>query len=274
MLRILTALVAIPLALAAIFLLPPAGFFLLVVFLLDWAALEFVSLTRPLAPRAPLRALLLLVPFAAWGIAWSLGPGATADAGTLLLVVGTVLAVGCGSLVLFARTPVGEAVPALAVLCFGTPYFALPAASLYELQRHDPWVIFLLCSIVWLGDTTALYVGTAFGRHRLAPTVSPKKSWEGAIAGFAVSLVATAAWSHWRLGEVDPTLLAVGAVTAVASQVGDLVESILKRGAGVKDSGGVLPGHGGVFDRMDAMLFAAPTLLLGLQLTGLEIARR
>jgi phosphatidate cytidylyltransferase len=272
--RLLTALVAIPLAFAAVFLLPPLAFFLVIVFLLDWAALEFIHLVRPLAPRAPLGALLVLVPLAAWGMAWALGPGNGTGAGTPLLAAAALLAVGCGSLVLFARTPVAEAVPALAVLCFGTPYFALPAASLYELQRHDPWVLFLLCAVVWLGDSAALYVGTAIGRHRLAATVSPKKSWEGAIAGFAVSLAATAAWSAWRLGRVDGTLLAVGAATAVAAQVGDLVESMLKRGAGVKDSGGVLPGHGGIFDRMDAMLFAAPTMLLGLLLTGLEIARR
>ncbi len=214
------------------------------------------------------------MPLAAWGLAWALGPGNGTGAGTPLLAAAALLAVGCGSLVLFARTPVAEAVPALAVLCFGTPYFALPAASLYELQRHDPWVLFLLCAVVWLGDSAALYVGTAIGRHRLAATVSPKKSWRGhrRLRGLARGdrrLERLAARTR-----VDGTLLAVGAATAVAAQVGDLVESMLKRGAGVRESGGVLPGHGGIFDRMDAMLFAAPTMLLGLLLTGLEIARR
>ncbi len=272
--RLLTALVAVPFALTAIFMLPPVAFFLVIAFLLDWAALEFLHLVRPLAPRAPLGALLVLVPLAAWGMAWALGPGRSAPAGTVLLVAAALLALGSGSLVLFARTPVGEALPALAVLGFGIPYFALPTASLYELQRLDPWVMFLLCAIVWLGDSAAFYVGTSIGRHRLAPVVSPKKTWEGAAAGLLVGVGATAVWSAWRLGRVDGILLAVGAATAVAAQVGDLVESVIKRSAGVKDSGGVLPGHGGVFDRLDAMLFAAPALLLGLLLTGLEIGRR
>jgi hypothetical protein len=102
--------------------------------------------------------------------------------------------------------------------------------------------------------------------HKLAPAVSPNKSWEGAIAGLATSLAATAIWSQLRLGHVDAVLLAIGGATAVASQLGDLVESLLKRGFGVKDSGALLPGHGGFWDRMDAMLFAAPTLLLLLRL--------
>jgi len=111
---------------------------------------------------------------------------------------------------------------------------------------------------------------TRFGRHRLAPVVSPRKSWEGAIAGFATSLVAVVVWSDWRLGRIDLALVAIGGATAVAAQLGDLVESLLKRGAGVKDSGDLLPGHGGVWDRMDAMLFAAPVLLVLLWLAGLE----
>jgi phosphatidate cytidylyltransferase len=104
----------------------------------------------------------------------------------------------------------------------------------------------------------------------MAPVVSPKKSWEGAAAGLAVSLLATVAWGCWRLGGVDFELLAIGVLTAVASQLGDLVESLLKRGAGVKDSGGLLPGHGGLYDRLDAMLFAAPVMLLCLWAFGWE----
>ena len=137
------------------------------------------------------------------------------------------------------------------------PYFAVPVAALVRLQQHDPWVLFLLLAIVWLGDTAAYYVGTRFGRHRLAPVVSPKKSWEGAIAGFLTS--------------VASALLGIAALVAVASQLGDLAESLLKRGAGVKDSGELLPGHGGLWDRMDAMLFAAPVMLVLLWLAGWEV---
>lgn len=271
--RLATAAVGVPLALAAVFLLPGSVFFLLCAFVLDWAALEFVQLVRPAAPRAPLRLLLVLVPLAAWGLAWSFGAGPELPAALALMVAGATLSIGVGSAVLFARTPLPEVLPGLAALAFGVPYFALPIASLYWMQQHDPWLIFLLLAIVWLGDAAAYYVGTAFGRRRLAPTVSPKKSWEGAIAGFLVSVAATALWGLWRLDRIDVPLILVGALATVASQVGDLVESLIKRGAGVKDSGGLLPGHGGMYDRFDAMLFAAPALLLGLWATGHEVLR-
>ena len=104
----------------------------------------------------------------------------------------------------------------------------------------------------------------------MAPVVSPNKSWEGAVAGLVVAVLATAAWSWWRLDRLSWPLIALGAVTAVAAQMGDLVESLIKRGAGVKDSGNLFPGHGGVLDRMDALMFAAPVWLLGLWLVGKE----
>ncbi len=175
--------------------------------------------------------------------------------------------------VLVTRTPIEQAVPASAILGWATLYFAAPVASLVLLQQRDPWIFFLLLAIVWLGDTAAYYVGSTWGRHRLAPVVSPKKSWEGAIAGLATSLAATAIWSLWRQGAVDPALLAVGLVTAIASQFGDLVESLVKRAANVKDSGAILPGHGGMFDRFDAMFLAAPVMLLALWAARVELTR-
>ena len=265
--RVLTALIAAPIAFAAMFLLPPAGFFLVVALVLEIAVWEFLTIVRPGARRAPLWALLVLVPLAAVALSSSM----VMDDGPFLaerhlLAAATLLAVGLGSLVLLARTPLDEVIPALGILCFGIPYFAAPIAALHYLQRIDPWLVFLLCMIVWLGDTAAYYVGRSLGRHKMAPVVSPNKTWEGAAGGFAASLIATAAWSVWRQGWVDPALLGVAALTAAAAQIGDLMESLLKRGAGVKDSGSVLPGHGGVLDRMDAMLFAAPVMLLSLWL--------
>jgi phosphatidate cytidylyltransferase len=265
--RVLTALIAAPIAFAAMFLLPPVGFFIVVALVLEVAVWEFLTIVRPGARRAPLWAVLVLVPLAAVALSSSM----VVDDGPFLperhlLVAATLLAVGLGSLVLLARTPLDEVIPALGILCFGIPYFAAPIAALQYLQRIDPWLVFLLCMIVWLGDAAAYYVGRALGRHKMAPVVSPNKTWEGAVGGFAASLAATAVWSVWRLGWIDPALLGVAALTAAAAQVGDLMESLLKRGAGVKDSGSVLPGHGGVLDRMDAMLFAAPVMLLSLWL--------
>lgn len=272
--RLLTAAVGVPLALLAVFRLPGWAFFLLVAFFFGWAALEFLALLRPLAPRAPWWILHLAAPLLAALLALATEPElfprlaglAPATPHAWFTILG-LLAVLPAIAVLFARTPVNEAVPALSLLAWGTLYFAVPVAALCLLQR-DPWIFFLLLAIVWLGDTAAYYVGTTWGRHRLAPVLSPKKSWEGAIAGMLTSIAATAIWSAWRLGEVRGSWLVVAAATAVAAQLGDLVESLVKRAAGVKDSGGVLPGHGGIYDRLDAMFLAAPVLLLGLWRIG------
>ena len=156
----------------------------------------------------------------------------------------------------------------MGALAFGALYLGLPLAAVTELQGRAPWSLFLLLAIVWLGDSAAYYVGTRFGRRRLAPIVSPNKSWEGALASLAASAVAAAVWSVWRDGSVDGLLLCFALVTSSAAQVGDLVESLLKRGAGVKDSGSLLPGHGGFLDRLDALLFAAPVWWLLLEASG------
>jgi phosphatidate cytidylyltransferase len=269
--RIVTAVVAAPIFLAAAFLLPPGWFFVLVALAIDGAAVEFVRLLRPAAPRAPLALVPVLAPLTA--LAAELAPQSGAGAEALLLAAGLAAAVGTGSAVLFARTPVEETLPAVGALAFGVVYFALPIVACSRLQRLDPWLFVLLLAVVWAGDTAAYYVGSRFGRHRLAPVVSPKKSWEGAAAGLAAALAATAVWELGRLGTVSPEVIALGAVTAVAGQVGDLVESMFKRGSGVKDSGTVLPGHGGVLDRVDALLFAAPVLLAGVALIGPERLR-
>ena len=151
----------------------------------------------------------------------------------------------------------------------GFTMMALPA--LREETNGPSLVAFLLC-VVWGGDTAALYIGRALGRHKLAPTISPNKSWEGAFGSVAGSLAAVGIllglaslaerWDSAKLSFPDEwwywLLLAV--VVNIAAQVGDLTESALKRSAGVKDSGTLLPGHGGVLDRVDALLLAAPVL--------------
>ncbi|HLX10522.1 MAG TPA: phosphatidate cytidylyltransferase [Thermoanaerobaculia bacterium] len=258
--RVLTAAVGTPVMLAGIFLLTGAWFFLFAAFFLTWAAIEYVGIARLRAPHAPLAVLAVLVPLAALAMTLSLGPDRETQ---LLLVLGALTSVGVGSLVLLARTPLDETMESLGLLAFGLPYFAVPLASIDLLHRRDPSLVLLLLAVVWLGDTAAFYVGRSFGRHKMAPTISPKKSWEGAAAGLLASLAAAASWSLWRRGRLEPELLVLAAFTAAAGQIGDLVESMLKRGVGVKDSGHSLPGHGGVLDRCDALLFAAPVLQLG-----------
>lgn len=269
--RLLTAAVGVPLVLAAVFLLKGWWFFAAIALIAEGAVWEFAAILRVRAPNAPLRLLLVLAPLAAWAISFAFTD--PIDLGTLrYLLFAAVLAfsVGLGALLLLSRTPLEETLPAMGAFAFGVPYFAAATSSIHLLQRADPWLLFLLMTIVWLGDTAAYYVGSRIGRHKMAPVISPKKSWEGAVASFVVAVAAAAVWDVWRRGGLEPGVLAAAAGTAVAAQIGDLVESMIKRGSGVKDSGTLLPGHGGVLDRIDAMLFAAPVLLLGLWLAGVS----
>lgn len=166
---------------------------------------------------------------------------------------------------------------AFALLYLGAP-LAVPIFLRAE-PFHGVFVVFALLS-VWAGDTAAFYIGRSLGKHKLAPIVSPKKSWEGAVASVLASvavamlvfhfqeplsrMIATqelrpgSPFGHWRLSLVHQ--IALGILTNVAAQLGDLFESAIKRGAQVKDSGSILPGHGGILDRIDALLFAFPAV--------------
>jgi phosphatidate cytidylyltransferase len=151
-------------------------------------------------------------------------------------------------------------------------YIGLTLATLPLLwvQPNGPSLLIFLFCVVWTGDVAALYVGRRFGRHKLAPKISPNKSWEGSAASVAGSLliaallVGLARWLESRSVLHFPgsliRWLGLAVLLNVFAQVGDLVESAIKRGAGVKDSGAMLPGHGGILDRIDALLLAAPAL--------------
>jgi phosphatidate cytidylyltransferase len=151
-------------------------------------------------------------------------------------------------------------------------YIGLSLATLPLLwvQANGPSLLIFLFCIVWTGDIAALYVGRNFGRHKLAPQISPNKSWEGSAASvlgsllIAALLTSLARWlgSGAALHFPGPLArwLGLAVLLNVFAQIGDLVESAIKRGAGVKDSGAMLPGHGGILDRIDALLLAAPAL--------------
>jgi phosphatidate cytidylyltransferase len=128
--------------------------------------------------------------------------------------------------------------------------------------RNRYWLLYALV-LNWIGDIGAYYVGRSIGRHKLARIVSPGKSWEGAAASTVASLIFGLCFLHWAIPAVPVgEALALTAVTNVAGQFGDLCESALKRGAGVKDSGTLLPGHGGWLDRVDSTLFTLPVVYL------------
>jgi phosphatidate cytidylyltransferase len=115
--------------------------------------------------------------------------------------------------------------------------------------------------VSWAGDTAAMYIGRAFGRHKLAPRVSPQKTWEGSVGSLAGALLAVGVYAHYLLpAEPLKIVLVVAVAGNIAGQMGDLCESAFKRGAGVKDSGTTLPGHGGWLDRIDATLFSVPAV--------------
>jgi phosphatidate cytidylyltransferase len=130
------------------------------------------------------------------------------------------------------------------------------------LRTLTPRAVLLLLLLVWGCDSFAYYTGKAFGRRKLAPRVSPNKTWEGTIGGLiGATMIGAAAGTWWVFPEMGPERGALaGALASSAGQLGDLVESMWKRGAGVKDSGIFLPGHGGFYDRVDSLLFAAPVL--------------
>ena len=182
----------------------------------------------------------------------------------------SLVAVVAATAPLLAGCEVRDGMAAMGILAFAIPYFAIPPVGLYWLQSTDSWLLLALLGIIWMGDTGAFVVGGWIGRHKLAPNISPGKTWEGAVGGFVASLLITVIWSLLRLGELRPGLLAVAAVTAVISQLGDLTESMIKRGAGVKDSSNLLPGHGGFFDRMDSTLLATPVFVAGVHWLGPE----
>lgn len=267
--RLLTALVCIPVVLLAMFRLTGGWFLLGVVLLLELAVLEYIRIGEHWVPGGVLKSLLALVPVTTFLLAGDLLPaGLSGLEGASIWLALVLITIGSGSLAVSARAPIEQGAAVVGLLAFGIPYFALPSASLYRLQVFDPWILLLLLAIVWLGDSAAYYVGKTWGRHKLAPRVSPNKTWEGAIASTAAGLLAAAVWSLWRMGRVDPEILVLAGTVSVAAQVGDLVESLLKRGAGVKDSGAILPGHGGMLDRLDALLFASPVMWLGVELLG------
>jgi phosphatidate cytidylyltransferase len=131
---------------------------------------------------------------------------------------------------------------------------------LRDLESGEEWVL-LLVWVTWLGETAAYLVGSAVGRHPLAPAVSPKKTVEGAVAQLVVSGLAAVIARAWFFPALSlPGALLVGLLLGVAGQVGDLVESALKRSVGTKDTGRLIPGHGGVLDRVDSLLFNTPVL--------------
>ena len=165
----------------------------------------------------------------------------------------------------FARSPLEEALPATAVCVLSTLYVGMLGGALIRLRtdfgEDGAKLIYFLLLVVWMNDAGAYYVGKSLGRTKLSPRVSPKKTVEGGLGGIATALVA-AAIIHFTFFQNFPLhhALIAAVLLAIAGVIGDLAESAWKRSAAVKDSGAVIPGHGGFLDRTDSIFFTAPIL--------------
>ena len=248
---------------------------------------EFLKLTEPYGVKPMplptyLFAALFFLGFGVGGV----GETPLLSTGKFLIMLG--FAAALAPFIFLTRAMRGEDLrtgyPAAAASVFAFAYIALPVAMLVQLRQQWAGAFYLLylLLVVWAGDIFAYFVGKAIGRHLMSPRISPKKTWEGAAASLAAS-VAVGCLLFYYSQTISSSLLQVGLierrdglfgleqpamgsvvfltiVVNIAAQLGDLVESLIKRGAGVKDSGAILPGHGGMLDRIDALLFAAPVL--------------
>jgi phosphatidate cytidylyltransferase len=169
---------------------------------------------------------------------------------------------GLTALTIWSRRALVEALPAAGISSGALLLVAFPlsfAVALHGLQNNGPRLLLFALVITWAADSTAYFVGRAMGRHPLAPHISPKKTWEGSVGSMVGSLIVAWAFSYWIRIPIGH-LVAMAVIGNVAGQMGDLLESAYKRSAGVKDSGGLLPGHGGVLDRIDALILCIPVI--------------
>lgn len=239
---------------------------------------EFLGLAARVAPLEPGAYLSI-----GYGIVAALGVGALTDAPEVTLLAVTVFSVAAPLVLLFRSSLNPEAIFSWSIACAGSLYVGLPVYAAIAMRSmpgsvNSAWLMdgtrslsigsqaaplglawtLTVVLATWIGDSTAYLVGRAIGTHTIAPKISPNKTVEGALGGLAGSIgVGAMAFSvfglgTWWLGAV------AGAAIGLAGQLGDLGESFLKRQAHVKDSGAFIPGHGGVLDRIDALLFAFP----------------
>lgn len=299
--RVITAVVLIPIVLSAVLWLPNWIFSLVLGAIALLAADELLTIGEAarFAPPRYVTMFFVAVFFVAFPLRSNLwmseaqwihaptGWWGTPRFSTLLvaLVVANAL---CALLAGMRRSDLRAAFAGTGVATLAIPYVALTLGSLVLLKdlEFGPFLIVYLFIVVWSGDIFAYYAGRSFGRHKLAPRISPGKTWEGAAASFVASVVLGTLFFHsaqpitgWMFRmhalstvATEPraliSILGLSAVLNVVAQAGDLLESFLKRAAGVKDSGTLVPGHGGVLDRIDALLFAAPLLWYYSLITG------
>lgn len=284
--RVATAVVLIPVVLLLILRAPVPVLALVAALVALLAIQELLKLSESYAVRPFLWPTHIFVGL--FFVLLAVSPGGTPLLSTAMFVTTALLAACLAPFVFLVvgmrRQQLSTAFGPAMVSAFAFCYIALPLGFLVQIRQMyaGAFLLIYLLLVVWAGDIFAYFVGRSVGRHLMSPRISPKKTWEGAIASLLASLVVGALLfrysmpiSTWLLDmhlierkdglfslqvpALWPALL-LSAALNIAAQLGDLVESLIKRGAGVKDSGTLLPGHGGMLDRIDAMLFAAPLL--------------
>ena len=261
-----TAFIALPIILGAIVFLPAWVYLAAIWVVAILAAWELVAILRTRSHPVPavptVAALALALPALWWGgLAWS---------GVILAALVLGLPLGY----LLGRRPIEGAGAGITGSVFTAAYFTVASGGMGLLRApfDDPlrWkVVLIFCVTLWAGDSGAYYLGSRFGRHRLAPQVSPKKSWEGIAGGAAATLLVVWACRAVFFPELAwSAAAALAALLIVLAPLGDLVESLFKRDARVKDSSALIPGHGGFLDRTDSLFFAAPFVLALVLLLG------
>jgi phosphatidate cytidylyltransferase len=173
-----------------------------------------------------------------------------------------IFVLGVAGIIFTSRRPLADAMGDIGVSASGLLFVALPLSAVVRLHGIPvigPKLLLLTLVLVWAGDTLAYFVGRSMGRILMAPQLSPKKTWEGAAANLLASLMVGFVFAFWLPLETWQVMVMAG-LANIAGQAGDLLKSSYKRGAGVKDSGSLLPGHGGMLDRIDALILAAPVV--------------
>ncbi|MFM8480722.1 MAG: phosphatidate cytidylyltransferase [Gammaproteobacteria bacterium] len=260
--RALTAIVLAVALLLVLFALPATFTTLLIALVVlsgawEWSA--FLKLERP-----PLRRAYVLLVGLGFLVAWQYTR--TPSALSLLMGVAAIWWLVALAWVMFAPTRGGRVATAIAGLFVMIP--AGVALQRLRVEENGAWVLLFALVVVMAADIGAYFAGNRFGRLRLAPQVSPGKSWEGVIGGVIASLLVAAIGAYFLVWPLTAVLLTAAAAAAF-SVVGDLTESLMKRHSGLKDSGGLFPGHGGVLDRFDSLSAGVPIFVLGLLEAGL-----
>jgi phosphatidate cytidylyltransferase len=274
LLRIATAAVLIPIVVALVWYGPPALLAALAAAVAILALFEFFAIGDKIGLRAFKKwtyfgAALIFYAQYSQGLVethtFTEGLSVIRNAATGILSLDAAFLIfifGCVAIGLFTRRPLLEVLPAIAISSAAILFVALPFSYILrvnELESVGKKLVLFTLVLVWAGDMLAYFVGKFMGRVKMAPALSPKKTWEGAAGNVIASILVAIAVARWI--QIDALMLVAIAVAAnIAGQAGDLIESAYKRGASVKDSGAILPGHGGMLDRIDSLILAAPVV--------------